>query len=83
MGLFESLFMCFEIAYGQKVGDVRTFQHVEFDENRMRKDELDVKMIISTLNSWVPALYSENQPLINIGSGHPATAEMISNVKST
>ena len=67
----------------KKVGNVRTFQHVEFGENRMRKDELDVKMIISTLNSWVPALYSENQPLINICSGRPATAEMISNVKST
>ena len=67
----------------KKVGNVRTFQHVEFGENRMRKDELDVKMIISTLNSWVPALYSKNQPLINICSGRPATAEMISNVKST
>ena len=31
---------------------------------------------------WVPNLYSEEQPLINISSGLPATQESLTNAKS-
>ena len=41
------------------------------------------KFFWSALELWVPNLYSDKQPLINISSGRPASNEMILNVKST
>ena len=38
--------------------------------------------IVETLELRVPNLYSEEQPLINISSGFPATQELVANAKS-
>jgi len=49
----------------------------------MEKDESDVESIVNTINSWIPKLYSKDQPLINLSNGKPASPEMILNVNTT
>ena len=55
---------------------------IELGKERIVKDSADVQSIVSTLISWVPNLYSDSQPLINISNGCPATPELINNVKT-
>ena len=38
--------------------------------------------IIDVLDSWVPNIYSKDQPLINISNGKPAAPEIIANARS-
>ena len=66
-----------------KVGKVNNPNHVEIGSKRMPKDEADVQRIVEGLNSWIPDLWSQQQPLVNISNGLLATAEMAENVKST
>ena len=65
-----------------KIGKVRHVRHIELGKTRIVKDSADVQSIVSTLISWVPKLYSDSQPLINISNGCPATPELINNVKT-
>ena len=66
-----------------KVGKVNNSNHVEIGSKRMQEDEADVQRIVEGLNSWIPDLWSQQQPLVNISNGILATAEMTENVKST
>ena len=59
-----------------KVGKVNNSNHVEIGSKRMQKDEADVQRIVEGLNSWIPDLWSQQQPLVNISNGLLATAEM-------
>eukprot|EP00112_Aurelia_sp_Birch-Aquarium-sp1_P017225 Seg3972.2 transcript_id=Seg3972.2/GoldUCD/mRNA.D3Y31 product="hypothetical protein" protein_id=Seg3972.2/GoldUCD/D3Y31 len=66
-----------------KVRKAKSSSHVELGSKRMQKDEADVQCIVEGLNSWIPELWSPQQPLVNICNGVLATDEMIDNVKST
>ena len=65
-----------------KIGKVRYVRHIELGKKRIVKDSADIQSIVSTLISWVPNLYSDSQPLINISNGCQATPELINNVKT-
>ena len=54
----------------------RKDRHVELGQKRSKKDEKDVENIMEILELWVPNIYSEDQPLINIATGVPATNEL-------
>ena len=66
----------------RKLSRSRNCQRVELGEWRMAKDKSDVESIVTTLDLWVPGLYSEHQPLINISNGCPASPELLNNVKT-
>ena len=68
----------------KKIGKKKTInKHIELGARRMEKDESDVESIVNTINSWIPKLYSEDQPLINLSNGKPASPELILNVNTT
>ena len=49
----------------------------------MQKDEADVQCTVEGLNSWIPDLLSQQQPLVDISNGLSATDEMTENIKAT
>ena len=65
----------------KKVGKNRNFQHIELGKRRMEKDKTDVEAIVCIFKTWVPNIYSDTQPLINISKGSPATPQLLKNVK--
>ena len=65
-----------------KVRKAKSSSHAELGSKRMQKDEADVQRIVAGLNSWVPELWSQKQPLVNICNGVLATDEVIENVRS-
>ena len=66
-----------------KIGKLRHVRHIELGKKKIVKDSADVQSIVSTLISWVPNLYSDSQPLINISNGCPATPELITRENGT
>ena len=60
----------------------RINNHVEFGKKRIEKDESDVQAIMQGIVSWIPNIWSPNQPLINIYTGVPASTEIMSNFKT-
>ena len=66
-----------------KVRKAKNSSHLELGSKRMQKDEADVQRIVEGLNSWIPELWSQQQPLVNICNGVLATDEMTESVKST
>ena len=67
----------------KKMGNQREADlHIEFGKSRFAKDKRNVEAIVNITEAWVPDIFSDKQPLINIGSGSIASDELISNVKS-
>ena len=54
--------------------------HVEFSSIRMQKDEDDVKAVVNGLFTWIPDLWKDDQPIVNISNGKVASNEMMENV---
>ena len=55
-------------------------KHAEVGIIRMKKDEEDVKRVVAGLWTWLPDLWEDNQPLVNICDGKFASDEMLRNV---
>ena len=51
-------------------------------KKRTLSDENDVKVLRACLDEWVPALWKDDQPLINIATGAIAPIEMVDNIKN-
>ena len=67
----------------KKIGKQRGFEkHIEFGKRRFEKDKRNVEAIITVTKAWVPDIFSDNQPLINISNGSLASDELVSNVRS-
>ena len=79
-----SPYLCvFKEHLDKKMGRQREDEyHVEFGKGRFAKDKRNAEAIINITEAWVPDLYSDKQPLINISNGSIASEELISNVKS-
>ena len=55
---------------------------IELSKKRILKDESEVRMLFPILETWVPNLWEDNQPLINISSGEKASTDFIENFKT-
>ena len=53
----------------------RNGRHIELGEKRILKDESEVQMLLQMLETWVPYLWEDNQPLINIPTGEKASTD--------
>ena len=49
--------------------NVIKIRHLDLGERRMFDDENDVVMLSSCLEEWVPCLWDQDEPLINIDTG--------------
>ena len=61
---------------------IRNERHIELGEKRMLKDESEVKILLQILETWVPNLWEDNQPLINISTGEKARTDFIESFKT-
>ena len=60
----------------QKIRKKTKRKHADLGLSRMRRDMHDVGHIKSTIDSWLPQLWSSDTPITNISSGMKATEEM-------
>ena len=60
----------------------RNERHIELGEKRILKDESEVQMLIQMLETWVPNLWEDNQPLINISTGGKGSSDFIEHFKT-
>ena len=60
----------------------RNERHIELGEKRILKDESEVQMLIQMLETWVPNLWEDNQPLINISTRQKGSSDFIENFKT-
>ena len=60
----------------------RNERHIELGEKRILKDESEVQMLIQMLETWVPNLWEDNQPLINISTRGKGSSDFIENFKT-
>ena len=60
----------------------RNERHIELGEKRILKDESEVQMLIQMLETWVPNLWEDNQPLINISTRQKGSSDFIENFET-
>ena len=60
----------------------RMERHIELGEKRILKGESEIQMLRQMLQTWVPNLWEDNQPHINISTGEKASANFIENFKT-
>ena len=60
----------------------RMERHIELGEKRILKGESEIQMLLQMLETWMPNLKGDNQPLINISSGEKASTDFIENFKT-
>ena len=60
----------------QKIRKKTKRKHADLGLSRIRRDMHDVGHIKSTIDSWLPQLWSSDTPITNISSGMKATEEM-------
>ena len=59
----------------------RNERHIELGEKRIC-DESEVQMLIQMLETWVPNLWEDNEPLINISTREKGSSDFIENFKT-
>ena len=57
--------------------------HVEFGKKHMEFDKAVIQGVVEVLYSWVPHLWTQAQPLVNLCTGDKASEQMIRNVTTT
>ena len=60
----------------------RNERHIELSEKRILKDESEFQMLLQMLETWVPNLWKDNQPLINISAGEKASTDFVEKFKT-
>ena len=60
----------------------RNERHTELGEKRILKDEIEFQILLQMLETWVPNLWEDNQPLISISTGAKASTDFIENFKT-
>ena len=60
----------------------RNERHIYLGEKRILKEESEFQMLLQILETWVPNLWEDNQPLINISTGEKVSTDSIENFKT-
>ena len=50
--------------------------HDDIGKGKKERDEINVRCVLVCVRSWVPELWTESQPMINLATGEVATENM-------
>ena len=62
--------------HNQRIRKKTSTKHVDLGSNRIKRDEIDVKNILSCIDTWLPNFWRSGHPVTNFATGEIATDEM-------
>ena len=67
----------------RKIRKKKVQHHEDIGKTKKERDEKNVRCVLTCVRSWVPELWSDSQPMVNLSTGKVATESMKKEFKSS